>query len=246
MGRAHEVRAASMAKTAAVKSKNNAKYGKLVYIAAKEGIPDPELNQSLKKEIEKAKKADVPADVIKRAIEKAKGGSADSYDFARYEGFGPNNAMFIVECLTDNTNRTYTEVRTIFNKSGFKLGVDGSVSHMFKNQAVFSFEGLNDEETLELLVDADCEVDDIVYEEELTTVFAPSTEYAKIRDAIEAKLPDVKFLEDQIAWNPLVFSEFTEEDDINHFERFKGLLDELEDVQDLFHNVLLKTEEDAE
>ena len=163
MGRAHEVRAASMAKTAAAKSKTNAKYGKLIYIAAKEGIPDPELNLSLKKEIEKAKKEDVPADVIKRAIERAIGGSTENYIFARYEGFGPNNSMFIVECLTDNTNRTYTDVRTVFNKCGFKLGVDGSVIHMFNNQAVISFEGLSDEETLDVLITADCEVDDIVY-----------------------------------------------------------------------------------
>jgi len=243
MGRAHEVRAASMAKTAAAKSKTNAKYGKLIYIAAKEGIPDPELNLSLKKEIEKAKKEDVPADVIKRAIERAIGGSTENYIFARYEGFGPNNSMFIVECLTDNTNRTYTDVRTVFNKCGFKLGVDGSVIHMFNNQAVISFEGLSDEETLDVLITADCEVDDIVYEEELTTVYAPSTEYAKVKDALEAAMPEVNFIEDHIAWIPQVNAELTDENDITHFERFKNLLDELEDVQDVFHNVILPTNE---
>lgn len=242
MGRAFQVRAASMAKTAAAKSKQNAKYGKLIYIAAKAGIPDPELNQPLKKEIEKAKKADVPADVIKRAIEKAKGGSSDNYDFARYEGFGPNNSMFIVECLTDNTNRTFSEVRAAFNKCGFKIGVDGSVIHMFKNQAVFSFEGMNDEETLETLIMAECEVDDIEYEDELTTVYAPSTEYAKVRDALEAAMPDVKFLEDGIVWIPQVYTELTNEDDIAQFERFKTMIDEIDDVQDLFHNVDMNNE----
>ena len=111
MGRAHEVRAAAMAKTAAFKSKNNAKYGTAVYVAAKSGIPDPDLNLNLKKEIERAKKNNVPSDVIKRAIEKAKGNTGEAYNFIRYEGFGPNNCMVIVDCLTDNVNRTYTSVK---------------------------------------------------------------------------------------------------------------------------------------
>jgi YebC/PmpR family DNA-binding regulatory protein len=237
MGRAHEVRAASMAKTAAAKSKINAKFGRSIYVAAKAGIPDPEVNQSLKKEIEKAKREQISADVIKRAIEKAKGGSAESYNFARYEGFGPNNSLFIVECLTDNTNRTYTDIRTAFTRSGFKLGVDGSVIHMFNNQAVFSFEGLNDEETLEILVMADCEVDDIAYDEGLTTVFAPITEYAKVRSAIEEAKPGIEFLEDEISWIPQVYAKLTDEDDLKHLERFKSMLDEIDDVQNMYHNV---------
>ncbi|MFA5542313.1 MAG: YebC/PmpR family DNA-binding transcriptional regulator [Bacilli bacterium] len=237
MGRAHEVRAASMAKTAAAKSKLNAKYGRMIYIAAKSGIPDPEVNQPLKKEIERAKKAQISADVIKRAIEKAKGGSTETYDATRYEGFGPNNSMFIVECLTDNTNRTYTEVRTAFNKCGFKLGVDGSVIHMFNNQAVFSFEGLNDEETLEVLIMADCDVEDIAYEDGLTTVYAPSTEYSKIRDALEEAMPDVELLEDHIAWIPQMTVKLENEKDIEQFERFKSVLDENDDVQNIYHNI---------
>lgn len=237
MGRAHEVRKAAMAKTAAKKSKVNSKYGRLIYIAAKSGEPNPDLNQNLKKEIEKAKKENVPADVIKRAIDKAIGGSADDYAATRYEGFGPNNSMFIVECLTDNTNRTFADVRVAFTRNGLKMGVDGSVVHMFNNQAVFSFEGLNDEETLDALIMADCEVDDIVYEDGLTTVYAPNTEYAKVRDALEAAIPDVDFLEDQIAWVPQITTTLTDEKDKEHFERFKEMLDEIDDVQDLFHNI---------
>lgn len=238
MGRAHEVRAASMAKTAAFKSKQNAKYGRLIFIAAKSGIPDPDVNQALKKEIERAKKAQISADVIKRAIEKAKGGINEAYYSARYEGFGPNNSMFIVECLTDNTNRTYTDVRTAFNKSGFKMGVDGSVIHMFNNQAVFSFEGLNDEETLEVLLNADCEVDDIVYEDGLTTVYAPANAYSKVRDALEEAMPDVNFLEDQVAWIPQVTTTLTSDKEKEQFERFKNTLDELDDVQNIYHNIV--------
>ena len=240
MGRAYEVRAASMAKTAAKKSKTNAKYGRLIYLAAKNGEPNPDLNPNLRREIEKAKKENVPQDVIKRAIEKAIGGTAEEYHAVRYEGFGPNNSMFIVECLTDNTNRTFSEVRVAFTKSGFKMGVDGSVVHMFKNQAVFSFEGLNDEETLEILIEEDCEVDDIEYEDGLTTVFGPITEYGKIRDALVKAMPDINFLEDQVGWIPIQYTTLTDEKDLEQFEKFKSMLDDIDEVQDLFHNVSLE------
>ena len=110
MGRAHEVRAASMAKTAAKKSKLYSRFGKELYIAAKSGVPDPDMNRGVRRKIGEAKQNQVPADVIKRAIDKAKGGSDESYNEARYEGFGPGNSTIIVDCLTDNTNRSYTEV----------------------------------------------------------------------------------------------------------------------------------------
>ena len=106
MGRAHEVRAAAMAKTAAIKSKLYSRYGKELYIAAKNGVPDPEMNLALKQKIKEAKANQVPTDVINRAIEKAKGGGAESYDSLRYEGIGPGGATIIVDCLTDNSNRT--------------------------------------------------------------------------------------------------------------------------------------------
>lgn len=237
MGRAHEVRAASMAKSAAAKSKLNAKFGMLIYRAAKSGIPDPEVNQALKKEIEKAKKAQIPTDLIKRTIEKAKGGEADAYSEIRYEGFGPGNSQIIIECLTDNVNRTYTAVRTILSRTGCKMGVPGSVTHMFNSQVFLSFEGFTDEETLEILVEADCDVSDIQYEEGLVTVIAPSNEYSKVKAAISDAKEDLEFLEDKIAWIPMSYITLTEEEDIRHMQKVLGLLDELDDVQEVFHNV---------
>lgn len=244
MGRAYEVRAAAMAKTAAKKSKIYAKYGRLIYLAAKSGEPDPDINSNLRREIEKAKKENVPSDIIKRAIEKAIGGIADDYFPTRYEGFGPNNSMFIVECLTDNSNRTFADVRVAFTRSKMKMGVDGSVVHMFKNQAVFSFEGLNDEETLELLIEADCEVDDIEYEEGLTTVYAPNTEYAKVRDALVEAMPEIQFLEDHIAWVPIQYTTLSDSEDIEQFEKFKSMLDDIDEFQDLYHNVIIDKKQD--
>jgi YebC/PmpR family DNA-binding regulatory protein len=237
MGRAHEVRAASMAKTAAIRSKQNAKYAVLIYKAAKSGVPDPDLNQALKKEIEKAKKAQIPADVIKRSIDKAKGGQGEAYEEIRYEGFGPNNSMFIVDCVTDNLNRTYTTIRTIFSRTGCKLGVSGSVSHMFTNQAFISFEGMTDEETLDLLVSNDCDVSDIQYEDGVVTIYAPSGEYNKIHDALTANNPDMEFIDDEITYIPQIYVTLEDESDINHFKKLYAALDECEDVQKVYHNV---------
>lgn len=237
MGRAYQVRAASMAKTAALKSKQNAKYSVQIFRAAKSGIPDPELNPILKKEIEKAKKAQIPADVIKKAIEKAKGGSADDYTEVTYEGFGPNNSMFIVECLTDNVNRTYTAIRTIILKAGCKIGVPGSVQHMFTSSAVFSFEGLTEEETFDILISADCDVEDIVTDEGMVTVYAPNTEYAKIKDALFDAKEDLVLLEDLVAWIPMMKVTIDTEDDMKIVNRLLENLEENDDVQNVFHNI---------
>ena len=117
MGRAHEVRAASMAKTAAAKAKLNSKWSRLIYMAAKGGVPDPDLNQTLKRTIERAKREQVTADVIKRAIDKAKGADQTSYAELLLEGFGPGNSQVVVECLTDNHNRTQTDVKVAFQKT---------------------------------------------------------------------------------------------------------------------------------
>ena len=141
MGRAYEVRKAAMAKTAAAKTKVYSRFGKEIYLAAKNGIPDPEMNQTLKRIIEKAKAQQVPADVINRAIEKAKGNEQTNYEAVRYEGFGPEAATIIVDCLTDNVNRTVSEVRNCFTKTGGKLGVLGSVSFAYDELGVLSFEG---------------------------------------------------------------------------------------------------------
>ena len=122
MGRHFEVRAAAMAKTSAANAKLYSRHSKEIYMAAKAGEPDPSMNQALKKTIEKAKANNVPASVIERAIEKAKGGSTENYSASTYEGFGGGAATIIVECLTDNQNRTIADLRTAFNKAKAKIG----------------------------------------------------------------------------------------------------------------------------
>jgi transcriptional/translational regulatory protein YebC/TACO1 len=118
MGRSFENRKHSIMKTAGLYSK----YGKQLYMAARNGVPDPDANPGLRSLIDRAKREQVPSHVIEKAIEKAKGTGGEDYSAARYEGFGPSGCSVIVDCLTDNANRTITDVRNCFTKTGSKLG----------------------------------------------------------------------------------------------------------------------------
>jgi YebC/PmpR family DNA-binding regulatory protein len=239
MGRAFEVRKVAMAKTAAIKSKVYAKYGREIYMAAKSGTPDPDTNQTLKRLIEKAKREQVPADVIKRNIEKAIGGTGESYTDVRYEGFGPGNSLLVVECLTDNVNRTIAEVRNCFTKTGGKLGISGSVIHQFNHQAVFVMNDITEDEILEILVLNDLDVSDIETEENSVTIYSDATNFNSIRTAISESKPDLEFDTEEIMWLPIMETSLEDAEDLEKFERLLSMLNELDDVQEVFHNVLL-------
>ena len=236
MGRAFEVRKVAMAKTAAAKSKVYSRYGREIYMAAKAGVPDPEMNPTLKRIIEKAKRDQVSADVIHRAIEKAKGGSDENYTSALYEGFGRGTSQLVVECLTDNVNRTIAEVRTCFNKTGGKLG---SVLHMFEHKAVFTFQGLSEDETLMILIEAGVDVKDYEVDEDYITVYGTPDQYNEIRSALKDAKPELEFEEDEVSFLPLATSTLTEEKEIEQFERLINMLEELDDVQHVYHNIEL-------
>jgi len=237
MGRAHEVRAASMAKTAAMKSKLYSRYGKELYIAAKAGVPDPEMNLGLKRKIAEAKANQVPADVIKRAIEKAKGGTGENYDSARYEGFGPGAATIVIDCLTDNTNRTISAIKTCFNKSHCKLGVGGSVSHGYTSVGLFSFAYDDEEAMLDALIMAEVEVTDIEVEDGLMTVYTAPNDFAKAQDAITELLGEVNFDVCELTMLPDEYVTVEGEEDKMLWDRLLSLLNECEDVQKIYHNV---------
>ncbi|MDY0294374.1 MAG: YebC/PmpR family DNA-binding transcriptional regulator [Acholeplasmataceae bacterium] len=239
MGRAFEVRKVAMAKTAAVKSKLYAKFGREIYLAAKSGSPDPDTNQTLKRMIEKAKREQVPADVIKRNIDKAKGGGEDNLSSIRYEGFGPGSSMLIVECLTDNVNRTISEVRNCFTKTGGKLGISGSVVHQFNHQAVFAMKGITEDEVLEILVEHDLDVSDIETDDEGVTIYSEATNFNAIRMAFNEARPELDYDTEEIMWLPIMDATLDNEEDKEKFERLTSMLDELDDVQDVYHNVAL-------
>ena len=235
MGRSFEVRKASMAKTAGAKIKVYSKYGKEIYMCAKNGGGDPDMNLSLKHLIAKAKKDQVPAHVIDKAIDKANGGGGEDYAPARYEGFGPGGTSVIVDCLTDNGNRTFQDVRQCFVKTGAKIGVEGSVSHMFAHQAVFQFKGDDDEAILEALMMEDVDVTDVELEDGVITVFAPNTEFFKTKTALNSSFPDLTLDVEEITFVPQTHTPVAGED-AEKFQKFLDMLDDCDDVQQVYHN----------
>lgn len=237
MGRAHEVRAASMAATAAKKTKIYSRYGKEIYMAAKGGVPDPNMNQTLKRVIEKAKAAQVPADVIKRNIEKAKGNNGEAYIENRYEGFGPSGSTVIIDTLSDNSNRTLAEVRSCFNKAHCNMGKAGCVSYQYDNLGILSF-AATEEEVLDILMMADVDVVDVESDDEgYVTVYVGPTDLFKAKDAIEAAKGETNFVILENKLLPQETVELTSEEDINLFKRLLTLLDDVDDVQNVYHNV---------
>ncbi len=238
MGRAFQNRKESMAKTAAAKTKVYSKYGREIYVVAKQGGTDPAGNLSLRGLIERAKKDQVPSHVIDKALDKASGVGGEDFSPARYEGFGPGNAMVIVDCLTDNPNRTFGDVRGCFTKTKSKIGTPGSVSHMFDHCAILAFHGDDEEATLEALMEADVDVTDIENEEGQITVFAPHTEYAKAKQALLDAFGELDFEVDEIQFVPQTTTPL-EGDDVAMFEKFIDMLNELDDVQNVFHNAEL-------
>ena len=238
MGRTYENRKASMAKTGAMKTKLYSKYGKEIYVCAKNGGFDPSANLSLRRLIEKAKKEQVPSHVIDKAIDKAKGGGGEDYVTVRFEGFGPGNCMVIVDCLTDNNNRTFGDVRTCFNKAKAKLGAQGSVAHMFDHRAIFAFKHDDEDAVLEALMEHDVDVADIENEDGTITVFAPQTDFFKAKTALAEAFPELTIDIEEITFIPQLHTELTAED-VEVFDKFLDMLNDCDDVQEVYHNAEL-------
>lgn len=236
MGRAFEVRKKAREKTNASKTKIYSRFGKELFIAAKAGVPDPEMNQGLKRMIERAKANQVPADVIKRAIDKAKGGSEDSYTSVRYEGFGPGNCTIIVDCLTDNVNRTVSDVRNCFTKTKSKMGVSGSVAHLYDHIGILAFSYDNDELVLDTLIEHEVDVIDVEKEDETINVTVQPNDLYKAKTAIETILPELEFSALETTMVPHETIKLSGEDE-ELFTRFMNMIDELDDVQEVYHNV---------
>lgn len=212
-----------------------AKFGREIYVAAKQGEPDPESNQALKVVLERAKTYSVPKAIIDRAIEKAKGGSEENFDELRYEGFGPNGSMVIVDALTNNVNRTAAEVRAAFSKNGGNLGVTGSVSYMFDATAVIGLEGKTADEVLEILMEADVDIRDVLEEDDSVIVYADQDQFYAMQEAFKiVGITEFTVAElTMLAQNDVTLPE----DGQIKFEKMLDVLEDIEDVQRVYHNV---------
>lgn len=226
------------AKTDQNTSRIYAKFGIEIYAAAKSGDPDPESNQKLKFVVDRAKTYNVPRHVIEKAIDKAKGGDDETFQELRYEGFGPNGSMIIVDALTNNVNRTAGNVRAAYGKNGGNMGVSGSVSYLFESTAVFVFNGEDADEIMMGLLDAEVDVREVLQEEEQIIVYGEPTEFHSIKEALENMgITEFEVAEiEMLAQNEVTLAG----DDLRLFERLIDALEDDDDVQKVYHNVDLE------
>lgn len=234
MGRAYEVRKASIQKTGAIKTKLYTTYAKEIYNAAKKST-DPDANPTLKRLIEKAKKDQIPSDIIKRAIDKVSSGVDENYESLRYEIFGPSNSTLIVDCLTDNVNRTISDIRGAVAKVHFKLGASGSISYMYDDLSLISFKGLTEDEVLEALIEGDVNAE-IELEDDLVNLYGNKQDLFKIKTAILNYKNDITFEMDEFITLPkekVILKDL----ELEQFKKFLLLLDALEDVSKVYYNV---------
>ena len=238
MGRAYEVRKASIQKNGAVKAKLYSNYAKEIYLAAKKGVPELESNVNLKHLVEKAKKEQVPMDIIKRAIDNAKGAGGEDYTEVIYEGFGPGASTFIIKTLTDNVNRTVGEIRAAFNKVHKSLGVTNSVSYNYDYLAIISFKSNEEEKIFEELLNAGIEIIDLESNDGEITITANPKDINKVKEELEKIIPGIEYTYDEVGMFAKEEVTLTGEDK-EVYDKLYGLLDAIDDVSAIYTNVKL-------
>lgn len=236
MGRIFEVRKAKMFARYDRMAKQFTRFGKEIAIAVKQSGPDPENNPTLRRIIQNAKAINMPKDRIDAAIKRAVSKDTDNYEEVLYEGYAPHGVAVLVETATDNTTRTVANVRAIFNKGNGSLGNSGSVSFLFNRKGVFKLnaEGL-DQEMLELeLIDAGLE--ELGEDEEgHVVVHCAFSDFGAMQKALEAK--GIEPLNAELEWIPTTTVELGEED-AEEVLKLIARLEEDEDVQKVYHNLL--------
>ena len=204
------------------------KIAKELYVAAKSGTPDPEQNASLRMVVEKAKAANMPKDNIQKAIDKANGaGENEHYDQIRYEGYGPQGVAVMVDCLTDNKNRTASFVRSTFTKKGGNLGTDGSVSYMFERKGSIVIPNKYDEDEV-MLTSLDNGAVDVENDGENYNITTTPEDMLKVKDAL-SQIGVEEFLESEVTYIPNMEVEVDDE----HKEKVLELIEQLEDLDDV-------------
>lgn len=216
------------------KSKIFSKISKEITVAAKSGDKDPDINFRLRSAIQLAKLANMPKENVERAISKSEANQNINYDSQRYEGMGPGKISIIVETLTDNKNRTVSNIRTIFQKHGGNLGTTGVASHNFKQLGIIRIEKktISDESILELAVEAGAE--ECISNENCHKIFCSKEQFYTVKTAIEKKVDN--FIHSGIEWYPLNQLDLKED----QYKSVVNLLESLEgddDVQNVYTNL---------
>ncbi|RWR28883.1 YebC/PmpR family DNA-binding transcriptional regulator [Sinirhodobacter populi] len=217
----------------AIRSKMFSKLAKEITVAAKMGDPDPEKNPRLRLAVKAAKAQSMPKDVIDRAIKKSQMGDAADYTEIRYEGYGPNGIAIIVEAMTDNLNRTASNVRSYFTKAGGNLGQTGSVSHGFDRMGEISYPASAGDADTVLMAALEAGAEDVESDEEGHWIYTSVENLSDAADALEKSLGEAT--EAKLIWKPQV----TTEVDLDTAQKLMKLIDALEDdddVQNVTHN----------
>lgn len=224
------------------KGAQDAKRGKIfqkmsreIYVAAKSGGADPDTNPALRLAIDKAKSANVPNDVIQRALDKATGAGADeNYEEVIYEGYGPGGTAVLVYTLTENRNRTGPNIRVAFNKNGGSLGESGSVNYLFERKGRLFIERTaeTDEDTV-MMAALEAGAEDIVSAEEGFEIITAPSEFLNVKEALESE--GLLFISAEVDMVPSVYTDLTEEQE-EQFEKMIDALEDDDDVQNVYHN----------
>ena len=233
-------------KSDAQKGKIFTKLGREIVIAVKSGGGDPDTNTRLKDVIAKAKAANMPNDNITRSIKKAIGdGDASNYEELTYEGYGPGGVAVIVECATDNRNRTAGDLRHYFDKFGGNLGQSGCVSFMFNKKGVIVIEKTSsiDEDTL-MMEALEAGAEDFSAEEDMFEILTDPADFSAVRNALEAK--GYEFLEAEVSMLPTTTTKLEDPEHIKFMDKLIENLEDLDDVQNVYHSWEQPEEEDEE
>lgn len=224
----------------AIRSKLFSKLSREITVAAKSGMPDPNLNPRLRLAIANAKSESMPKDVIERAIKKAIGGDAETYDEIRYEGFGPGGVGIIVEVLTDNRNRAAANVRAIFSKNGGNMGESGTVAFMFDRvgQIVYPADAGSEDKVMEAAIEAGAE--DVESDAEQHTIYTAFEQLSEVAQALEAALGEARST--AIAWRPKTLTP-VEGDSVATLMKLLDALEDDDDVQNVWGNYDIAAEE---
>ena len=213
------------------------KLAKEIYVAAKNG-PDPSSNASLRMVIEKARGANMPKDNIEKAIQKASGaGANENYESIRYEGYGPNGVAVMVDCLTDNKNRTASDVRNCFNKRGGNLGTSGSVSYMFERRGIIEIPNDYNEEDM-MMASLDAGAQDFVNCDSTYEITTLAEDFIKVKKAL-ADSGVKEFIRSEVTFIPTNTVTVDDEEKKEKILALLEQLDELDDVQDVYCNLKL-------
>ena len=224
-------------KNDAAKGKIFTKLGREIAVAVKEGGPDPSQNSRLKDVIAKAKANNMPNDTIDRSIKKAAGdANAVNYESVTYEGYGPNGIAIIVEALTDNKNRTASNVRNAFTKGSGNVGTPGCVSYMFdkKGQIIISKEECSMDADDLMMIALDAGAEDFIEEEDSFEVVTDPDSFSQVREALEAE--NISMAQAEVTMIPQTWVELKDEGDIKNMNKTSDLLEEDDDVQEVYHN----------